>query len=100
MLIAERFLENLMNPYLYEVLTIHAQLKDYNFVLKEIIPKQLGYKALKDQTSSHTLTHSLKKVSYLKYIVLRFMNMKQRHRNILTKVHYLKPWRIHKIILI
>ena len=60
MLIAERFLENLMNPYLYEVLTIHAQLKDYNFVLKEIIPKQLGYKALKDQTSSHTLTHSFK----------------------------------------
>ena len=49
-----------MNPYLYEVLTIHAQLKDYNFVLKEIIPKQLGYKALKDQTSSHTLTHSFK----------------------------------------
>ena len=35
MLIAERFLENLMNPYLYEVLTIHAQLKGYNFVLKE-----------------------------------------------------------------
>lgn len=35
MLIAERFLENLMNPYLYEVLTIHAQLKDYHFVLKE-----------------------------------------------------------------
>lgn len=60
MLIAERFLENLMNPYLYEVLTIHAQLKDYHFVLKEKIPKQLGYKALKDQTSSHTLTHSFK----------------------------------------
>ena len=60
MLIAERFLENLMNPYLYEVLTIHAQLKDYNFVLKEKIPKQLGYKALKDQPSSHTLTHSFK----------------------------------------
>ena len=48
MLIAERFLENLMNPYLYEVLTIHAQLKGYHFVLKEKIPKQLGYKALKD----------------------------------------------------
>ncbi|MDU2885357.1 MAG: DNA topoisomerase III [Staphylococcus epidermidis] len=60
MLIAERFLENLMNPYLYEVLTIHAQLKGYHFVLKEKIPKQLGYKALKDQTSSHTLTHSFK----------------------------------------
>ena len=60
MLIAERFLENLMTPYLYEVLTIHAQLKDYNFVLKEIIPKQLGYKALKDNPSSNTLTHSFK----------------------------------------
>ncbi|MBA9875360.1 DNA topoisomerase III, partial [Ralstonia insidiosa] len=60
MLIAERFLENLMNPYLYEVLTIHAQLKGYHFVLKEKIPKQLGYKALKDQPSSHTLTHSFK----------------------------------------
>lgn len=60
MLIAERFLENLMNPYLYEVLTIHAQLKDYHFVLKEKIPKQLGYKALKDQSSSNTLTHSFK----------------------------------------
>lgn len=60
MLIAERFLENLMNPYLYEVLTIHAQLKGYHFVLKEKIPKQLGYKALKDQSSSNTLTHSFK----------------------------------------
>ncbi len=60
MLIAERFLENLMNPYLYEVLTIHAQLKGYHFVLKEKIPKQLGYKALKDQPSSNTLTHSFK----------------------------------------
>ena len=60
MLIAERFLENLMNPYLYEVLTIHAQLKDYHFVLKEKIPKQLGYKALKDNPSSNTLTHSFK----------------------------------------
>ena len=100
MLIAERFLENLMNPYLYEVLTIHAQLKGYHFVLKEKIPKQLGYKALKDNPSSNTLTHFLKKVSYLMYIVLIFMNMKQRHRNILMKVHYLKPWRIHKITLI
>lgn len=60
MLIAERFLENLMNPYLYEVLTIHAQLKGYHFVLKEKIPKQLGYKALKDNPSSNTLTHSFK----------------------------------------
>lgn len=60
MLIAERFLENLMNPYLYEVLTIHAQLKGYHFVLKEKIPKQLGYKALKDNPSSYTLTHSFK----------------------------------------
>ena len=60
MLIAERFLENLMNPYLYEVLTIHAQLKGYYFVLKEKIPKQLGYKALKDNPSSNTLTHSFK----------------------------------------
>lgn len=60
MLIAERFLENLMNPYLYEVLTIHAQLKGYHFVLKEKIPKQLGYKALKDDPSSNTLTHSFK----------------------------------------
>ena len=60
MLIAERFLENLMNPYLYEVLTIHAQLKGYHFVLKEKIPKQLGYKALKDQSSSNTLTHFFK----------------------------------------
>lgn len=60
MLIAERFLENLMNPYLYEVLTIHAQLKGYHFVLKEKIPKQVGYKALKDQSSSNTLTHSFK----------------------------------------
>ncbi|MCG1472844.1 DNA topoisomerase III [Staphylococcus epidermidis] len=60
MLIAERFLENLMNPYLYEVLTIHVQLKGYHFVLKEKIPKQLGYKALKDNPSSNTLTHSFK----------------------------------------
>lgn len=60
MLIAERFLENLMNPYLYEVLTIHAQMKGYHFVLKEKIPKQLGYKALKDNPSSNTLTHSFK----------------------------------------
>ncbi|UIK40048.1 DNA topoisomerase III [Staphylococcus epidermidis] len=60
MLIAERFLENLMNPYLYEVLTIHAQLEGYHFVLKEKIPKQLGYKALKDNPSSNTLTHSFK----------------------------------------
>ncbi|MCO6331011.1 DNA topoisomerase III [Staphylococcus epidermidis] len=60
MLIAERFLENLMNPYLYEVLTIHAQLKGYHFVLKEKIPKKLGYKALKDNPSSNTLTHSFK----------------------------------------
>lgn len=55
--IVERFLESLMPPYEYETITVELKVKDYRFVLKENIPKQLGFKAVHqdvlDQVSAH-----------------------------------------------
>ncbi|MCC2081957.1 DNA topoisomerase III [Staphylococcus capitis] len=63
-IIVQRFLETLMKPYEYENVVINFGIKDLIFTLKENIPKQLGFKALKEeelrQTSSHRFTKNLK----------------------------------------
>ena len=52
-----------MKPYEYENVVINFGIKDLIFTLKENIPKQLGFKALKEeelrQTSSHRFTKIL-----------------------------------------
>lgn len=56
-LIVERFLENLMKPYEYENVVINFGIKDLLFILKENIPKQLGFKALKEKQLNRNVSH-------------------------------------------
>ncbi len=57
MLIVERFLESLMKPYEYEGVTVNFEVGDLMFSLKENIPKQLGFKALKEDTIQPSKSH-------------------------------------------
>lgn len=56
MLIVERFLESLMKPYEYETVAISFEVNEFNFILKQNIPKQLGFKALKEDQLQHVTT--------------------------------------------
>ncbi|MEJ7543151.1 DNA topoisomerase, partial [Staphylococcus intermedius] len=53
-IIVQRFLETLMKPYEYENVVINFGIKDLIFTLKENIPKQLGFKALKEEELRQT----------------------------------------------
>ncbi|ASE36690.1 DNA topoisomerase III [Staphylococcus pettenkoferi] len=46
MLVAERFVENLLPPERYSQLTVTAQIGEHPFVFKERVTQELGYKAV------------------------------------------------------
>lgn len=48
MLIAQRFLENIMPPYQYEAVDIVINIGEYSFSFNGHVPQQLGFKALYD----------------------------------------------------
>ena len=48
MLIAQRFLENIMPPYQYEAVDIVINIGEYSFSFNGQVPQQLGFKALYD----------------------------------------------------
>ena len=52
MLVAERFIASLMEPYQYEMTTVKLEVAQHQFKMKENIPLQLGYKALFDTTQT------------------------------------------------
>lgn len=60
MLIVERFLEVLMKPYKYEAITVHFKVGQYQFILKENIPTQLGFKVLKPDQLTKEQRHQFK----------------------------------------
>ena len=59
MLIAQRFLENIMPPYQYEAVDIVLHVGDYSFAFNGQVPQQLGFKALYDN-EQHNFTSNNK----------------------------------------
>lgn len=55
MLIAQRFLENIMPPYQYEAVDIVLHVGHYSFAFNGQVPQQLGFKALYDN-EQHNFT--------------------------------------------
>ena len=88
MLIVERFLESLMKPYEYEGVTVNFEVGDLMFSLKENIPKQLGFKALKEDTIQPSKSHQFAIGQQFKVQKLIYMSMKRNRLNTLMKVHY------------
>ncbi|MCG7338285.1 DNA topoisomerase III [Staphylococcus sp. ACRSN] len=67
MLIAERFLENLMPAHEYEALSMEVRVKDAVFLFKDKVTTKLGYKAIaNDNTKSVELIDGLKQGGSIK----------------------------------
>lgn len=61
LMIAERFIENLLPPYEFDAMKVTANINGHTFVFQDKVPTQLGFKALRNQEDTQKGSTDFKK---------------------------------------